>query len=587
MKNDYSSMRVKDAMEKISKNEIYLPAIQRKFVWDTERIEKLFDSIMRGYPIGTFLFWDVLVEEAKDEYTFYKFIQDYHERDRAWNEVAPKPDLKVKFIGVLDGQQRLNSMYVALQGSYAYKRKHGKWQDDTAFPKRLLYINLFYKPVEEDENGIAYKFAFLTTEQAQVVDDDQYWFLVKTVLSWQELGSGYTDVINKACEKHPSYRETFVTRCAPLLTLLWQRLCSDDAINYFSIRDQKLDSIVDIFVRVNSSGVQLSKTDLLFSSIVAHWDEGRDNIETTIKTLNSKGNRFSFNNDFVMRSCLVLSDLPILFKVNSFKQENIERIKTNWPEIRKALETMVDLLVEWGFCDETLPTLNAVIPIAYFIFKGGKIEIGKNALRQYLVRALVNQIFASKTDRVLGALREHLRVAQGEGESKTFVLRNSQFVLSEMLSIKLPEDRTLVVNDDDIEELLAESKGPYTFMILSLLYPHLRFDQIQFHQDHMHPWSQFTTTKLDNLGLSENKIKQWQQDRDRLPNLQLMEGAANKSKNDMPFEKWIQALGSEQDYFMKRNYMPDEIGLGLMDFEAFYAARKELLRAKLNEVLKN
>lgn len=580
---NYTSMKVKDAMLKISQNEIYLPAIQRKFVWDTERIEKLFDSIMRGYPIGTFLFWFV-EGKAKEEYTFYKFIQDYHERDRAWNEVAPKPDLRDQFIGVLDGQQRLNSMYVALQGSYAYRRKHGRLTDNAAFPQRFFYINLFYKSAEEDENGIAYKFAFLTTEQAEVVDDNQYWFPVKTVLSWPDVGPVF-DVINKEADKHPSYREA-VTRCGSLLNTLWQRLCSDDVINYFSIRDQELDKVVDIFVRVNSAGVQLSKTDLLFSSIVAHWDEGRANIEATIKTLNAKGDRFAFDNDFVMRSCLVLSDLPILFKVNSFKQENIERIKTNWPEIRRALETMVDLLVEWGFCAETLLTLNSVIPIAYFAFKGGDVENSKDVLRQYLVRASLNQIFASKTDRVLGALRDHLRVAQGEDESKVFHLRDSRLELSQVLSVKLPEDRTLIVNDDDIEELLAESKGPYTFMILSLLYPHLRFDQIQFHQDHIHPWSQFSSSTLRKLDLQEDQINQWRLDRDRLPNLQLLEGSANNRKNNSPFKDWVQTLGSRQDYFMGINYIPNEVDLGLENFEAFYMARKKLLRDKLKSVLK-
>ena len=57
----------------INYNKIYLPAIQRKFVWKPNQIEKLFDSIMRGYPIGTFLFWD-LEENNVNKYTFYKFI---------------------------------------------------------------------------------------------------------------------------------------------------------------------------------------------------------------------------------------------------------------------------------------------------------------------------------------------------------------------------------------------------------------------------------------------------------------------------------------------------------------------------------
>lgn len=581
---NYSSMKVKDAMLQISQNEIYLPAIQRKFVWDTDRIEKLFDSLMRGYPIGTFLFWFV-EGKSKDDYTFYKFIQDYHERDYAWNEVAPKPDLREKFIGVLDGQQRLNSMYVALQGSYAYKRKHGRWNDDSAFPQRFLYLNLFYKPGDEEEgNGLAYQFSFLTVEEAKAVDDKRFWFQVKKALTWKDQGAVFGE-ITEAAQQHQQYQQKLQTECGPMLATLWQRLCADDIINYFKVSDQELDKIVDIFVRVNSAGVQLSKTDLLFSSIVAHWDGGRSQIEATISTLNAKGERFSFDNDFIMRSCLALSDLPIRFKVNSFKKENIEAIKTNWPQIKKSLEAMVDLLVEWGFCGDTLPTFNAVIPIAYFIFKGGDAATSKPALQQYLVRALLNQIFASKTDRVLGAIRDHLRTAKVDGQKTTYTLKFPRLELADVLTAKLPEDRTLVLTNDDIEELLGEAKGPYTFMVLSLLYPQLKFDQVKFHQDHIHPWSKFNTTALKKLGLGEDKIRKWQEDRNKLPNLQLMEGATNQSKNDTEFESWIKTLGSTIDHFMQSNYIPNNVSLSLADFEQLFKAREDLLRTKLKKIL--
>lgn len=81
----YYQHKIKEIIEKIGRNDFYLPAIQRKFVWDCQQIESFFDSIMRGYPIGTFLFWFV-AGENKNNYTFYKFIQEYHERDRSRNE---------------------------------------------------------------------------------------------------------------------------------------------------------------------------------------------------------------------------------------------------------------------------------------------------------------------------------------------------------------------------------------------------------------------------------------------------------------------------------------------------------------------
>src|SRR2546426_270530 len=73
-------LTVKDVVEKIHRKEYLLPAIQREFVWEPEQIVKLFDSLMRGYPISSFLFWDVSKEKIKD-FQFYEFITNYHNRD--------------------------------------------------------------------------------------------------------------------------------------------------------------------------------------------------------------------------------------------------------------------------------------------------------------------------------------------------------------------------------------------------------------------------------------------------------------------------------------------------------------------------
>ena len=89
----YEKKPIHKVMQMIAANQLYLPAIQRKFVWKPDQIERLFDSIMRGYPIGTFLFW-IVKGKKKNDYTFYKFLQDYHERDKYINELAPKPELR-------------------------------------------------------------------------------------------------------------------------------------------------------------------------------------------------------------------------------------------------------------------------------------------------------------------------------------------------------------------------------------------------------------------------------------------------------------------------------------------------------------
>lgn len=138
-----------------------LPAIQRDLVWDTEQIERLFDSLMRDYPIGSFLFWQVEKERSKD-FQFYDFIVDYHERD---NKRIKKADFSEEddITAILDGQQRLTSLYIGLKGTYAYKLPRKYWNNDSAFPKRRLYLNLLCKSEKMD---MEYDFRFLTRQES-------------------------------------------------------------------------------------------------------------------------------------------------------------------------------------------------------------------------------------------------------------------------------------------------------------------------------------------------------------------------------------------------------------------------------------
>jgi uncharacterized protein with ParB-like and HNH nuclease domain len=187
----YETDSIGNLMKQISQNDVYLPAIQRKFVWKYDQIEMLFDSIMRD--INRHISFLLVKGDTKDDYTFYKFIQEYHERDNYLNEVAPKPELKEKITGVLDGQQRLSSMYIALQGTYAYKKKYFRVESDKAYPKREMYLNLLSS--NNITEGLLYEFKFLEDEFGKILDpnqpyfrfkENQLWFKVKEVLKWGE-----------------------------------------------------------------------------------------------------------------------------------------------------------------------------------------------------------------------------------------------------------------------------------------------------------------------------------------------------------------------------------------------------------------
>jgi len=595
----YEKLTIKQVIEKIGNNEIYLPAIQRKFVWKQEQIEKLFDSIQQGYPIGTFLFW-FLKRPHIDDYVFYKFLQNYHQRDRFLNVRIPNPELKDEIIGILDGQQRLSAIYLALQGTYSVKRSYFGWNNDNAFPEKKLFLNLLSDIHTDEDNEFNYSFQFITENESNELTKDKLWLSVRVVLTWAKdsppIDEYYDELVAKSNGKVDVLGRLndsqIRNRIKRILRDLHSRLVREELINYFKIEEQELDNILKIFVRVNSGGTILSKTDLLFSTIVANWEDGRDEIEKFITSINKQGDGFNFNNDFVMRCCLMLTDCPVLFKVGSFKTENVVKIKSNWDNIKNAISQTIDLLVDFGLNDSTLPSQNAVIPIAYYITKGGIINAQtKNELKKYLFHSFLKNIFSGQGDTVLTNLRNSLR--QKNGVSDVYTLKNNSFSFNDILSTKFPSNKSLKIADEDINEFLDYKKGNSAFLVLSFLYPNLRYGQVKFHQDHIHPVSQFTEAKLNSINVIGASQKFFIDNKDKLPNLQILEGLENIKKSKTPFKDWLSdkddkgnLIIQDRSKFLSDNYIDTNQSLDFVDFESFYNLRKSKIETELKRILK-
>ena len=167
---------IAQAIDEISHNRYVLPAIQREFVWRPGQITTLFDSLMRGYPIGTFLFWKVEPPRVRD-FKFYEFLDDYHQRDKRHNDSWEPSSGSQGVTAVLDGQQRFTALNIGLRGSYAWKRKYYRRSSDHAFPKRRLYLNLKQPASTTTDVEDKYEFRFLTKERAAKRNDQNTGFI--------------------------------------------------------------------------------------------------------------------------------------------------------------------------------------------------------------------------------------------------------------------------------------------------------------------------------------------------------------------------------------------------------------------------
>lgn len=609
----YQKTSIKGIIKDIEGSKVYLPALQRKFVWDKHRIQLLFDSIMRNYPIGTFLFWKLNRTKA-NTYVFYEFLKEYDSRS-PYNRKKTGSFLHEEVIGVLDGQQRLSSLYIGLQGTHTEKAPYKRQHTADAFPKTQLYLNLLSLPYYIDEHNKIltneeqnFEFVFLKesdsihwnrrkiwveNETGEVVEkeDFMFWFKVGDVLSWSddpEFDILMDEFVVKAITTEQKTALTsnrrLVKKC---LETLRQRM-GEQLINYFEVDKEDLEDILKIFVRVNSGGLQLSKTDLLFSTIVASWSEGREQIENLLRDINKKGEGFGFSNDFLMRCCLIVSDLPVQYKVQMFGSESVEQIKNSWDGIKSAISKMVDLLVEFGFNNHTLTSQNATFIIVYYILKGGIVNNEtKKEIKKYLVHALLTGIYGTSQDQMISTLRNAFREeTKDENNKKTYRLKLNPFSFDALLKLALPSRKSLYVSESELDKFLEYKKGAGAFLVLSLLYPDLRYKEVSFHQDHIHPFSQFNGDMLTKMGIPNEEHQYWYNYRDMVPNLQLLEGRQNESKNATPLALWLEKkTPSEQLHFTQANFIPSENGFEFKFFIEFFEERRNILKAKLREVL--
>jgi len=572
-------LTIKKVIENIHKKKYLLPAIQREFVWGTEQIEKLFDSLMQGYPVGSFLFWDVKKEKSKD-FQFYEFIRNYHEKNNRHNPLA-SVDEGEDIIAILDGQQRLTSMYIALKGTYTYKLPRMRRENPLAYPEQQLYVDLLGP--SEDFDTI-YDFRFLTNEEADADYKDAHWFKVADILNINNPFEIHQYLIKSGLSVIEQEKALFASET---LHKLYQAINETPNINYFLEEEQKLDKVLNIFIRVNSGGTKLSYSDLLLSIATAQWrnKDARQEITRFVDEINQIGSGFNFNKDFVLKACLVLCDFKdIAFKVDNFNTETMQKIEYNWDNIRESIRLAVNLVSSYGYNQDTLTSKNAIIPIAYYLLKrdiphnyiqSKKYQDDRKLVKKWLVLGLLKQVFSGQPDNVLRPLRKIINT------------NHTDFPLQMIIDEFKGGTKSFSFNDDEINNLLTYEYGQkHTFSILALLYPNLDFRN-KFHLDHIFAKSLFTKRNLSKTGVSQDNLEFYFEHANSIANLQLLEGIPNIEKSDKDFEEWFNETfkddSAKSDYLAK-HYIPN-VSLKFTNFKEFAEKRRELIYQKVKSIV--
>jgi len=552
-------------MDKVGRD-TFLPAIQREYVWSPYQVEMLFDSLMNGYPINSFLFWKIR-EEHKNDWTSYDFMRDY-DAENPHNTETNLHGVNKDIYLVLDGQQRITSLYIGLRGSYRFFYR--KWR------KCKLYLNLLKAPGVFNPQERSYDFYFKeNADPWPGSTEPQLWYEVGRILSFDDAEDAKDDIKDELESFSPELRD-----CANrIIGKLHGRLNSSNIINYYEETSNDYDKVLEIFVRTNTGGKKLEYSDILLSTATAKWRNlnARKEINNFTDEINTIGNGYSFGKDFVMKAAMYLTEnLPIQYKVSSFTRENLEKIEDHWEKTKDAVRDTVKLVSRFGFNDKNLVTKLALLPIAQYIRnKNSSIFItssevndvkDQNNIQKWLLMAILKNLLGGSSDTTLNQMRE---VVGKEG---------NMFPVTE-LSDKLKVDLTFT--DIELDKLLSYNYGTrYSYLILSIIYPGRDWKDKTFNEDHIYPQASFRTKELRKRGLSDEVIEQYQSVYNSIANLELLEDSENKSKNATPFDEWIKSRDAN---FKARHLIPEMEDYGYDHFMDFIEARRELIKEAIKK----
>ena len=567
---EYRTVTIRDVISRINRD-YFVPAIQRGFVWETKQIEKLFDSILGDYPIGSFLFWKV-EEKNKEAWTTFDFIMRFDEENPHNPEASLKGITRDIFL-VLDGQQRMSSLFIGLKGSYRFLH-YKKWR------KTNLYLNLVKRPVrnEADPEELIHQFSF--RESSENKRDGELWYEVGKILDFDDPEDAKADIKELTASLPEDHKEN----ANRLIGRLHNKIHTLPIINYYEEKSQDYDKVLEIFVRANSAGTRLEYSDLLLSTATAKWEtlNAREEIMNLTNDLNilGGGDGYRFGKDFVLKASLYLTqDLPIQYRVKNFTRSNLRKIETNWENIKTFLATTVRLVAKFGYRWENITAPLALLPISFWLMKKGDEAFDKSSkqtdvavqteIKKWLTLTLLQNAFGGSSDTILNNLRDVLL------KVKTY----KAFPLGE-LNTALKIDISL--SDTEIADLLARSyRGKYTYLVLTLLYPDRDWKDTVFHEDHIFPAAEFTTRGLRKRGYDDQKIHRYQTLFNTVLNLELLTDTENLSKNSTPFKEWIE---SRDNGFKGRHLIPQLKSYDLDAFEDFIETRKQLLQNQLKAI---
>lgn len=556
------SITTYEAMTHIQNGKYVMPAFQRQFVWSMEQIEKLWDSILLDYPIATFLFWHVDDNNVTWDTYFCNFLTsvtfDNRKQADSVNYELTDINVAVTDTAILDGQQRLTSLFLSLFGDSYIRQKYARKSTvGGTVTKLLIELNKNKLDVDEEEyNSKKYDIQF--SEKVGRLSPTQ--FELRNILQEKfQDESTRAKAIEDAIANVPADSKEYARN---ILNKLYQKIFVEKLIRYTEIYDMNQDDALEMFVRFNSGGKALKKAEITMSILEAYWPSAKTEFGKILVDSYD-----GFGSDFIIRSALML--------YGDVVKSNISRkiageLKNNWTAFRKALKNLESVLKGMKIeVSRFSSSWNVLLPVLYYIYYSPESYADNTeAIRAYLMRAILFTYFQSGTTSKLQQMKSNINSYDYE-------------ITVEMLD----QITDLRVTDGKIEDILNAEKGSRVagdaLYYLCLDWTNKAF---KYEQDHLHPYDRFDGNKPVSISMED--WRRWRGNRNRLPNLQLLEGRSNGSKSTMPLIDYYNDMNTEQqEEFRRQAMIPEGVPLGIEHFEEFYSKRKNILAKRIKDLL--
>lgn len=609
-KNDPECYSPIEIAQRIEKNEFVLPRFQRELDWKTDRMAKLFDSIYKGFYINLVVLWN-----PKGDKPNYFFVRDYvYGKHNVFDRTTISSGKKF----VLDGQQRFEAIFIGLCGSY--QEKNG------VIKELYFYID---DPGKEDN------FVFVSKKEYQEKNLNKCFLLkVSDMRKYKNKNSIINNLIKdvenaikevnvrianttkekekkKLTEEMISYNEKInaIKKSSRRILLLHDKLYNRSIKYHMVGRNLDDDSVEELFVRMNTGGSQLSNSEIILSKLSTHWKKlnARDEVNSLIDKINNYHRNdddkrvydYSISLDFVMKSMLVLLDEPsVTFKINKIINDGnlLTKMEDRFNSIKDVLKAAFAFVKKYGFTHEVLRSNNAIIPIAYLLYK--KLPKGetyksfldnkeyinlKKSMIKWLCFTILSNYWGGANDTLLVSLRKAINEYTGDIKDLDFY---NYFKSIDARSSSRKMNYNTLLN------LSYESNNAEVYPVLCVLYlnnnNYSSYIEGRYDVDHIFPQAKFNDECYDENNINKKKRKFYNKNLNLLPNLQLLKAVENREeKKAKYFDEWIREFYKTDDEIrrvLNDNFI-DEV-YKFDQFKIMFEKRKETLAKKLEDIFK-